>query len=319
MDYFAEIIGQDRALAPLRQALDSGKISHAYLLAGPVGVGKLSTAQELARAIILSSDPPGEAYWREAAHPDFMYIEKMEKKTLIGIEQINKDMEPWLALKPYRAARRVVIINEAHLLSLPAANALLKTLEEPPGHAVIILVADEQNLLETIVSRCQMIRFSPVGEASILDILLQRGVEPERASRLARLGQGSIAAAIRWTEEEGLEQLREEASALVQGLARGGEIEVFKCAEGIEKNPALLTGLLTATLRDIYIFQATGAQELLVLEENLALYQRFPRLDPGRVKSALEKINELSRQFRGPVSPLLLSINISYRLQDGLK
>lgn len=319
MDYFAEIIGQEKALSPLRQALASGKISHAYLLAGPVGVGKLSTAQALARAIILSSDPQGEAYWQAAAHPDFMYITKMEKKSLIGIEQINKDMEPWLALKPYRASRRVVIINEAQLLSLPAANALLKTLEEPPGHAVIILVADEQNLLETIVSRCQLIRFSPVGEASIRDILVQRGVEAGRADQLARLGQGSVAAALGWAEEEGLEELVAETRTLVQGLAGGGEIEVFKCAEWIEKAPALRTGLLTATLRDVYIFQATSAQDLMVLEENLATYQKFPRLDPGRVKAALEKITELSRQFRGPVNPLLLSINISYLLQDGLK
>ena len=74
---------------------------------------------------------------------------------------------------------------------------------------LLILVADEQNLLETIVSRCQLIRFSPVGEASIRDILVQRGVEPERAARLARLGQGSIAAALRWAEEEGLEELRD--------------------------------------------------------------------------------------------------------------
>jgi len=282
-------------------------------------VGKLTTARALAQAIILGSDPQGEAYWREAAHPDFMYIEKMDNKTLIGIEQINREMEPWLALKPYRAARRVVIINEAHLLSLPAANALLKTLEEPPGHAVLILVADELNLLETIVSRCQLIRFSPVGDVAVSDILVQRGVEPSRAARLARLGQGSIAAALRWAEEEDLDGMREEACALLQGLARGGEIEVFKCAERIEKNPALLTGLLTAILRDIYILQATGEKDLLVLADNLALYRNFRQLDPGRVKSALEKVNGLSRQFRGPVNPLLLSINISYLLQDGLK
>ena len=131
MDYFAEIIGQERALGALRQALAQRKISHAYLLAGPAGVGKLTTAKALARAIILSSDPQGEAYWREGAHPDFMYIEKPDKKTLIGIEQINREMEPWLALKPYRAGRRVVIINEAHLTEPAGRQCAL----EDPGRA----------------------------------------------------------------------------------------------------------------------------------------------------------------------------------------
>jgi len=319
MDYFTEIIGQERALLALRKALKTSKINHAYLFAGPVGVGKLTTARAFARAIILESDPQGEAYLKENAHPDFMLIEKTENKTLIGIEQINRNMEPWLALKPYRASRRVVIIKEAHLLSLPAANALLKTLEEPPGHAVIILVSSEQNLLETIISRCQLIRFSPVAELSIRDFLLSRGAEAERATHLARLGQGSIAAAVLLAEEEGLEELWNNAQTIINDLSTGHEIEVFKCADQMEKKPALMAGLLTTLLRDIYIFQVTGRQELLILEGNLKLYRDFKKLDPERVQSALMKIDDLRKQYRGPVSSLLLSINISYQLGDALK
>jgi len=103
-----------------------------------------------------------------------MNIERLEKKTQISIEQINREMEPWLAMKPFRAAHRVIIINEAHLLSLPAANALLKTLEEPPPYAVIILVADEMMLLETIVSRCQRLRFGLLSEKTLGDFLRQK-------------------------------------------------------------------------------------------------------------------------------------------------
>jgi len=319
MDYFSEIIGQERVLAVLRRALATGAINHAYLFVGPVGTGKKTTALAFARALVLGSDPQGEVYLRENAHPDFMSVEKLEKKTLIGIEQINRDMEPWLALKPYRASHRVVIINDAQFLSLPAANALLKTLEEPPQHAVIILVADEQILLETIVSRCQTIRFVPLAESSLRDFLLQREGEGQRASHLARLAQGSLTSAIQLTETEGLEEKWSTAWEVVQNLATGREIEVFKCAEEMEKNPVLMAGLLTALLRDIYVFQATGKKELLIVDKNVPLYERFKRLDIEKVKTALMKIDELRIQYRGPVRSLLLSINISYQLQDALK
>jgi DNA polymerase-3 subunit delta' len=248
-----------------------------------------------------------------------MIIEKIENKTLIGIEQINRDMEPWLALKPYRASNRVVIIKEAHLLSLPAANALLKTLEEPPGHAVIIMVSDEQNLLETIISRCQLIRFSPVSDLNIKEFLIKKGVEPEHAAHLARLGQGSIAEANQLAEEEGLEGLWDKARNLIKNLSGGQEIEVFKCVEEMEKNPAVMANLLTTILRDIFIYQVTGKQELMVLEGNIDTYKAFKKLDQKRVQSALANIDALRKKYRGPVNSQLLSINISYQLLDALK
>ncbi|MEA4924767.1 MAG: DNA polymerase III subunit delta' [Syntrophomonadaceae bacterium] len=320
MDYFDGIVGQDRALQILRRALATGAINHAYLFTGPAGVGKRTAAWAFARAIVLGHDPEGEIYFREKVHPDFMLIEKPENKTSIAIEQINREMEPWLAMKPYRAARRVVIIHEAHLMSMPAANALLKTLEEPPGYAVIILVTAEPNLMETIVSRCQLIRFSPATESDIRQILIKRGLEDDdRLTNLARLGQGSIAAAIQLAEEEGIEELWHTTRNMVKDLSAGGDVEVFKCAELMEKKPAMIAGMLAALLRDIYIFQTTGRRALLVVESNHDFYKEFKPLDPERVMTTLSQMDKLSRQYRGPVNSLLLSINISYQLRDALK
>jgi DNA polymerase-3 subunit delta' len=319
MDYFTDILGQEGALIPLQKALQTGKMSHAYIFVGPAGVGKMTTALAFARAIILETDPQGEAYIQEKVHPDFMLIEKLESKTLIGIEQINREMEPWLALKPYRASRRVVIIKDAQLLSIPAANALLKTLEDPPGHALIILVSDELNLLATIISRCQMIRFFPLSEVNISEFLLGRGVEPDRVPNLARLGQGSIALALLLAEEAGLEELWDIAQTLMKNLATGKEIEVFKCAEQMEKKPAMLASLLSTQLRDIYIYQVTGQKQLLVIKNSLQLCENFKKLVPDRVQGALVNIDKLRKQYRSSVSSLLISVNISYQLWDALQ
>lgn len=319
MDYFADIIGQERVLGVLRQALSTGRMSHAYLFSGPPGVGKMTTALAWARTIIMASDPQGELYWREGIHPDFLLIEKAPQKTLIGIEQINREMEPWLALKPYRASHRVVVIGQAHLMSLPAANALLKTLEEPPAHAVIILTAEDQRVLETILSRCQLVRFAPVREADIRLLLEQRGIAANQARQIARLSQGSIAAAVQWAEEGVFDQIIPAARDRIRALQAGTDLEVFRCAEEMEKQPLLRVGLYTAMLRDILVLQNTGQPDLLILEDNRDYYGQLKSLDAAKSMACLQKIDELSRQFRGPANPLLLSINISYLLRDALK
>jgi DNA polymerase-3 subunit delta' len=318
MNHFQGIVGQDRVIAALQNALDTDHISHAYLFLGPTGVGKFTTAIAMARAIILGSDPQGEAYWREQVHPDFMLVKKADNKTLIGIEQVTRDIEPWLALKPYRADRRVVIIQDAHLLSLPAANALLKTLEEPPAYVVLILVADEQNLLDTIVSRCQVMKFSSLREQDIETYFVTQGMEAEKALHLARLGQGSIADAVLFAEEE-WEELWLSAQDLLKSLAGGKELEVFLAAEKMEKHPLIMVSLLETISRDIYIYQQTGDPSRLLMDKNLSLCQNFKELNPHHLSPAMAVISSLKRRYQGSVSSLLLNINISYEFLDALR
>lgn len=318
MDYFQGIVGQDRIIAALQKSLQSQHVSHAYLFTGPAGVGKLTTALAMSRAIIMSSDSQGEAYWREQVHPDFKLVKKADNKTLIGIEQVTREIEPWLALKPYRADKRVVIIQDAHLLSPPAANALLKTLEEPPEYAVIILVADEHNLLDTIVSRCQLIKFSSLSEQDIQTYFLAQGIEAEKALHLARLGQGSIATALLFAEEE-WEEYWSIAQGMLASLAGGQEYQVFLAAEKMEKHPAIMVSLLETILRDIYIYQQTGNPDRLLMDRNLSLCQNFKLLDPHKLRPALGRINSLKKLYAGSVNSLLLNINISYDLLDALR
>lgn len=318
MNYFYNIIGQERAVLPLQRALQSGHISHAYLFLGAAGVGKYTTALELARAVILSSDPQGEAYWREGVHPDFKLIEKADKKSMIGIEQVTNEIEPWLALKPYRARRRVVIIKDAHLLSLPAANALLKTLEEPPEYAVIILVADENNLLETIISRCQVIKFDSLREEELIAYLTGQGMEATKAGNLARLAQGSIATALLFAEEE-WNEFWERAKDLMESLATGQPSEVFLAAEKIEKQPLIMVSLLETILRDICVYQQTGNPEQLLMAQNLPLCQKFKRLHLDKVGTALGSISNMKKMYNRSINPVLLNINISYALQAALR
>lgn len=314
MDYFSTIVGQVKAIELLKRSLQHNSVSHAYLFLGPAGIGKMLTAEAFARAVIQAGDPDAGLYFKENMHPDLLVISRLENKTVIAKEQITREMEPWLGLKPYRASRRVVIIRDSHLMSQEAANALLKTLEEPPDYALIILVADDSNLLETIVSRCQLLRFFTLTDQEIERYLLDRGVDPVKAGNAARLGQGSISLARRFVEEEALTEIWDIASGIAERMIGGEKVEIFSAAEQMDRDPDLICSMLVTILRDINIFRMTGREELLTLPGSKHI-ARLVKKDQGRgLMEAIENMMALKNYYRTNVNSLLINMNISYEL-----
>lgn len=318
MNYFAAIRGHDINLSLLRKALDIQRVSHAYLFLGPSGIGKMLTARAFASHLIASGDPEAQLFLEQGMHPDLLIIEKQDNRSLLSIEQITRDMEPWLALKPFRSGFRVVIIRDAQLLSEPAGNALLKVLEEPPPYAVIMLVADETNLLETITSRCQLLRFFPVSEESVVSCLIEQGIDPETARRAAQLGQGSVGRSWHFASEEEFSHLWDDARRMVNDLGQGKPVQVFLSAERMETHPELLSTMLETILRDIYIYRLLENPALLLIPENLNLARAFSRTDPRRIMKQIQVISRLRRHYRQNVNALLLNINVAYAARDAL-
>lgn len=319
MDYFSHIIGQEQVVKLLQNSINSGNISHAYLFIGPPGVGKILAARAFADTLISKYDQDAAIYFKDEVHPDLLIIDKLEGKNLIGKEQISREMEPWLALKPYRAAHRAVIIKNSHLLSLEAANALLKTLEEPPDHAVIIMVADEDNLLETILSRCQLVRFVPVPEREIEKFLLNRGYDEEKAYRGSRLGQGSIATALRFIEEAEFLKVWNLSREIISAFASGQVVEVYNSAEKMEKDPELITNMMETILRDLYIYQETGDEKLLTIPDNMEFIKAVKRVNTDKIMESLENIGSMKKYYRRNVNSLVINVNISFEIWQAFK
>ena len=216
---FEAILGQDAAIRKLRSVLKNRRIPHALLFTGMDGVGKRTTAVMMARACNCLScvqeahgeggaadeTPASSGYpcgtcrfcvkIAEGMHPDVTIVEP--ENGTIKISQIRSLCDV-LMLRPFECRMRVAIISDAHLMNPSAGNALLKTLEEPPAHTLLILTAHQTtDLLPTIVSRCQHIRFNPVSRAVLSDILMrQRGLGAEEASIISRLAGGSVSKAI---------------------------------------------------------------------------------------------------------------------------
>jgi len=227
---FASVRGQDRVVHSLQLALGRGRLAHALIFAGPAGVGKAHTARALAGAL-LCPEAPGKGCGHcddchlvgTGAHPDLLTedLEQARKEkptaTKLSIEQIRR-VRARLAMRAVRGPNKVGIIDQAELLTIDAQNALLKTLEEPPGQATLILVSSNRDaLLGTIRSRCQCILFAPLDREEVQGLLLRQGVAPDAAAAAATLSQGSVERALALAEEGFLEhstEVREKFDAL---------------------------------------------------------------------------------------------------------
>jgi len=186
---FDEVVGQDHIITTLQNAIKSGRISHAYLFTGPRGVGKTSVAR------ILAHEVNGLPYTDESIHLDIIEIDAASNRRIDEI----RDLRDRVHISPTSAKYKVYIIDEVHMLTREAFNALLKTLEEPPAHCIFILATTEAHKLpETIISRTQRFEFKPVSVGQIAEHLKNMAkkeklrIDPEAVELLAEYGEGSF-------------------------------------------------------------------------------------------------------------------------------
>ena len=184
---FDGIIGNQATLDLLSD--EAAQARHAYLFVGPTGVGKATVAQRFAGLLVCESDRCLSRVLRHS-HPDVTIIGP-EGKTTLGVEQARTVIAQ-STLRPVEGDRKVFIFDDASLMTDAAANALLKTLEEPSASTVMILIAEsEDDLPLTVASRCRTIRFGRVSHSEIESALIDRGIESDRATQTARIAAGS--------------------------------------------------------------------------------------------------------------------------------
>ena len=236
-----DFVGNSWAVKFLENSIAAGTSHQAYLITGPDGIGKRTLAIRLAQRLLCVQ--PGDGPCRqcepcrqiaEGQHPDFHRLEAEQIDGTLKVEAV-REMQHQIALAPYQAQRRVVLILRAHELSQSAANALLKTLEEPPSQVVLILTArSEQSLLPTLVSRCEQITLRPVPPARIIEEL---GPElgTELASLLGALSAGLPGIAFSLAKDEAALQARQNALKDLASMLAADRIGRFAFAEELTK------------------------------------------------------------------------------------
>jgi DNA polymerase-3 subunit delta' len=272
--------GHQRTWARLAALVDADRLPHALLFLGPPGVGKALVAQRLAARLACSGHPapcgacPGCVQVTAGSHPDLRVVtapspgsrREGRAKKEIGIDQA-RELKRFVALRAVSAPRKMAIVDDADRLSLAAQNALLKTLEEPPGQALLVLItASPGALLSTVRSRCHRVAFRPLTDAEVHAALADAGLAADEAARLVARAEGSpgraLALRANWDEAD-----LAEVHALLAGLAGGRYGSVLAMSRGLGKTEqetaARLDGLLATCRDDAVAAAASGERERL--------------------------------------------------------
>jgi DNA polymerase-3 subunit delta' len=326
---FADVLGQDRAIGALQAALRRGALHHAYLLAGPEGVGKGTTARLLAQAAnceVADGDAcgtcPACVKIARGVHPDVLVVEAERDMAKAGrweprggrtpsrdivVDQVRELVDRRLSLRRFEGRRRVVILDPADAMNHAAQNAILKTLEEPPPDTTLVLVsASADALLATVRSRCLRIPFAPLPEALLEERLRAEGRGPEEARLAAELAGGSLGRALALAGDEVRDRRAgvEEAAALPPDDARAW-IEFAK-ARGASRDEAReLCELLLVWLRDVLARAVAGPAAPLALADLAPVTERAALLGPEAALHRTESVRRALRALRQNASPPL--------------
>lgn len=277
---FRDIIGHPRALDILQSMLLSEEIPHALLFMGETGIGKRTVALTFAQTLLCHERrmPEGESEgWIEPCnrclscqkfaaqnHPDLTIIEP--EGASIKIEQV-RTLQDKIIYKPLDGPKRIVIIDPADKMNAAAANGLLKTLEEPPSHAILILVTSKPfSLPETILSRCQKISFYPLSLSQVERLLTERkGCSTQEARLIASLTGGDLGEALS-LEIEGARELEAALYTLVSETTLNDYDALFDAATAHSRDEAVMAQslhYLSAWFRDVLVLQSVPNPEIL--------------------------------------------------------
>lgn len=318
--------GHDHWIEAFARVVERGRLAHAYLFAGPQGVGKRLFAEELAKTLLCESPRrqgfapcdqcPSCHQVAAGTHPDFHVAGRPEESLELPIDTVREYCKNF-GLKSARGRGKVAILDDADDMNLEAANCFLKTLEEPPPRSLLLLIGSSpERQLATILSRCQVVRFAPLPVSEVMELLLAHGIEDRAfAERLARLSGGSVGLALALADAEiwqfrrqmvaSLARPRMDSVAFSKAWVHFVE-EAGKEAALQRRRAALLLRLLIDLLASALSLCLGGTPRLVDPEDQPAVSALAARADPEKLAALIDRCLEADYQIERRVQLVLL-------------
>lgn len=319
MNRFDEIAGFSDVKKHLQGAILSSKVSHAYIIEGERGMGKKTLAHTFAK--VLECEEGGiEAcdhcqsclLFDHENHPDVIHIEAT-KKTGLGVDDIRERINRDVVIKPYIYRYKIYIIHDADKMTIQAQNALLKTLEEPPSYVRFLLLASHlQPFLQTILSRCVVLKLKPLSQEVIKAYLTEKkGVVEYQSALLAAFSRGNIGKALELKDSEELKEMLTDIATITKVLTGNDKIHILSSVEIFEKykeNKEAFLDLLLTWLRDLMVVKSVGEGAKMIHEQQKnQLLKQVPNLSYNRISMLIDGIEQILRYDRLHINYTLLA------------
>lgn len=305
--YFENIIGQNFAKKYLTNSIKKNKLNNTYMFEGIDGIGKKKFADELSKLLL--------GYENLENSPDYVLIKPDGNS--IKIAQI-RNLQSDIVVRPHKEYK-IYVINNAEKMTVEAQNALLKTLEEPPNYAIIILVTNnKESLLETIKSRCDIIKFSPIPMEDLKSYLINTGIEEERAQLLATFSRGSIENALNLSQSTEFSVMREDIQQYIQIMLDKNIVEILNIPNNMEKYRNQIINLLDIMInyfRDIILLKENVNKNMLINVDKLVFIQNMSgKISYSQLSKIIDIIEDAKSKIKSNcnfnISIQVMSLNI---------
>lgn len=277
---FHDILGHEQIIAHLQNAIEEDKVSHAYIFNGPEASGKMMLAEAFAMALQCEGEGKRPCLecrsCRQAAdhnQPDIIYVSH-EKPNTIGVDDIRTQINNDIDIKPYSSRYKVYIVDEAQKMNQQAQNALLKTIEEPPAYAIILLLTtNADSFLQTILSRCITLNLKAVKEDKIKEYLMKHYQIPDyQADICAAFSQGNVGKAIQLASSEEFGELK---ASVLQLMKRLEDIDLYEMTGAVKQIAEYKLSvndyfdLMMIWFRDVLYLKATNDVDGLIFKDEV--------------------------------------------------
>jgi len=322
---FKNIIGHERVIEMLKNAIKNNHIFHCYLFTGEESIGKKLVALAFAKTLLCKGnglEPCNSCNsclkFDHFNHPDLELIEP--EKDLIPKQRID-DLIKSMAIAPLESERRIIIIDECDKMGIEAQNELLKTLEEPPLYVNIILITSNVNtLIPTILSRSQVIKFYPVESEKIVRLLMDRYDKAfEEASFIADFTKGCVGKSIELSQSADFFNMRENTLNIIHKIITGDKMNIMNSVNFFNENKDSIDKIMDIMLywfRDLMIYKELGDSKLIINKDKIQLLSSQRFLNKDRINDIIEYIMETKDHIKNNVNFQLAIETMLLKIQE---